>query len=170
LESVETPKSPPGLPDWEKVATELATHQHLTLQLLWLEYKEQNPEGLSESEIWHLYMTLTRVEEAFRALKSDLGLRPVYHQLARRTSAHLFISVLAYHLYGAIAYELSTKGDTRRPSTILERLTTHMRAIATLTDDKRKVHHIRISTTPDPEQRKIFESLGILTPYRGELR
>jgi hypothetical protein len=33
--SVETPKSPPGLPDWEKVATELATHQHLTLQLLW---------------------------------------------------------------------------------------------------------------------------------------
>ena len=115
-------------------------------------------------------MTLTRVEEAFRALKSDLGLRPVYHQLARRTSAHLFISVLAYHLYGAIAHELSTKGDTRRPSTILERLTTHMRAIATLTDDKRKVHHIRISTTPDPEQRKIFESLGILTPYRGELR
>ncbi len=123
-----------------------------------------NQEGLKESEIWHLYMTLTRVEEAFRALKSDLGLRPVYHQLAHRTSAHLFISVLAYHLYGAIAYELSTKGDSRRPSTVLKRLATHVRATVTLTDDKRKVHHIRVSTTPDPDQRKIFESLGIRDP------
>ena len=125
---------------------------------------ETNKEGLSKEEIWHLYVTLTRVEEAFRALKSDLGLRPVYHQLARRTSAHLFISVLAYHLYGAIAYELSTKSDTRRPSTILERLATHMRATVTLTDGERKVHHLRVSTTPDPDQRQIFDSLGISDP------
>jgi transposase len=125
---------------------------------------ETNKEGLSQEEIWHLYVTLTRVEEAFRALKSDLGLRPVYHQLARRTSAHLFISVLAYHLYGAIAYELSTKSDTRRPSTILERLATHMRATVTLTDGERKVHHLRVSTTPDPDQRQIFDSLGISDP------
>ena len=125
---------------------------------------ETNKEGLSQEEIWHLYVTLTRVEEAFRALKSDLGLRPVYHQLARRTSAHLFISVLAYHLYGAIAYELSTKSDSRRPSTILERLATHMRATVTLTDGERKVHHLRVSTTPDPDQRQIFDSLGISDP------
>ena len=125
---------------------------------------ETNKEGLSKEEIWHLYMTLTRVEEAFRALKSDLGLRPVYHQLARRTSAHLFISVLAYHLYGAIGYELSTKSDSRGPSTILERLATHMRATVTLTDGERKVHHLRVSTTPDPDQRQIFESLGISDP------
>ncbi|MHB1522326.1 MAG: IS1634 family transposase, partial [Ferrimicrobium sp.] len=89
---------------------------------------------------------------------------PVYHQLARRTSAHLFISVLAYHLYGAIAYELSTKSDTRRPSTIFERLATHMRATVTLTAAERKVHHLRVSTTPDPDQRQIFDSLGISDP------
>ncbi|WP_298339463.1 hypothetical protein [Ferrimicrobium sp.] len=40
--SVATPKSTPGLPDWGQVTTELATHHHLTLQLLWFEYKEQN--------------------------------------------------------------------------------------------------------------------------------
>ncbi|SHF02959.1 hypothetical protein SAMN02745225_02292 [Ferrithrix thermotolerans DSM 19514] len=117
---------------------------------------ETNKEGLSNEEIWHLYMTLTRVEEAFRALKSDLGLRPLYHQLARRTCAHLFISVLAYHLYGAIAYELTTKTDTRRPLTILARLATHVRATVTLTDIERKVHHLRVSNTPDPDQRQIF--------------
>ena len=125
---------------------------------------ETNKEGLSKEEIWHLYMTLTRVEEAFRALKSDLGLRPVYHQLARRTSAHLFISVLAYHLYGAIGYELSNKSDTRRPSTIFERLATHMRATVTLTDAERKVHHLRVSTTLDPDQRQILDSLQIGDP------
>jgi transposase len=125
---------------------------------------ETNQEGLSNEEIWHLYMTLTRVEEAFRALKSDLGLRPVYHQLARRTCAHLFISVLAYHLYGAIAYELTTKTDTRRPSTILARLATHVRATVTLTDKERQVHHLRVSSTPDPEQRQIYDTLGISDP------
>jgi hypothetical protein len=49
-------------------------------------------------------------------------------------------------------YEMSVKGDDRRPSTIFERLATHVRATVTLTDDKRKVHHIRISTTQDPDR------------------
>ena len=52
----------------------------------------------SAEDIWTLYMTLTRVDEAFRCMKSDLGTRPVYHQIAGRTKGHLFISVLAYHL------------------------------------------------------------------------
>lgn len=58
---------------------------------------ETNRRDLNSEEIWRLYMTLTKVEGAFRALKSDLGMKPVYHQLARRTAAHLFISVLACH-------------------------------------------------------------------------
>ena len=57
---------------------------------------------LDAEEIWHTYMTLVKVEDAFRDLKSDLGLRPIYHQLGRRTAAHLFISVLAYHLLSQI--------------------------------------------------------------------
>ncbi len=65
----------------------------------------------SAEEIWHLYMTLTRVEEAFRCMKSDLGTRPVYHQIERRTKGHLFISVLAYHLLINIEYKLRQAGD-----------------------------------------------------------
>ena len=49
----------------------------------------------SAEDIWSLYMTLTRVEEAFRCMKSELGTRPIFHQIARRTQAHLSISVLA---------------------------------------------------------------------------
>ncbi|MCL4449396.1 MAG: transposase, partial [Actinobacteria bacterium] len=64
---------------------------------------------LNAKEIWNLYMTLVRVEEAFRSLKSDLGLRPVYHQLAERTAAHLFISVLAVPYYGWNRIRLADK-------------------------------------------------------------
>ena len=99
-------------------------------------------------EIWRLYMTLVRVEEAFKSLKSDLGLRPVYHQRPDRTAAHLFISVLAYHLMAAIEYDLRASGDTRRWSTIKEILSTHIRSTIIFTDDKDQIHHLRALLLP----------------------
>ena len=129
---------------------------------------ETNRKDLESQEIWRLYMTLTKVEGAFRALKSDLGLRPIHHQLARRTAAHLFISVLAYHLYSAIGFTLSQAKDTRSISTILSELKTHSRLTVMLTDDKAQIHHLRISSTPDPTQRKIYEILGVKDPLKRQ--
>jgi hypothetical protein len=62
----------------------------------------RGPDELSEGELSNPYIALTRIENAFRSLKSDLGLPLVYHQLARRTGVHLFIAVLSYHLLAAI--------------------------------------------------------------------
>ena len=129
---------------------------------------ETNRKDLESEEIWHLYMTLTKVEGAFRTLKSDLGLRPIYHQLARRTAAHLFISVLAYHLYSAITLTLSEAGDTRSISTVLTQLKTHSRLTVMLTDKKAQVHHLRISSSPDPVQRKIYEILKVKDPLKRQ--
>ena len=129
---------------------------------------ETNRKDLESEEIWRLYMTLTKVEGAFRALKSDLGLRPIHHQLGRRTAAHLFISVLAYHLYSVISLTLSEAGDTRSISTILTQLKTHSRLTVMLTDDKAQIHHLRISSTPDPAQRKIYEILGVKDPLKRQ--
>ena len=116
---------------------------------------------LTETEIWSIYTTLTKVEDAFRALKSDLGLRPVYHQLARRTAAHLFISVLAYHILCAIELSLRAQGDKRRWSTINDELSTHMRTTMVLTNDKGIVYHLRHSGAPEPNQKEIYRLLGI---------
>lgn len=129
---------------------------------------ETNRKDLDAEEIWRLYMTLTRVEDGFRALKSDLGLRPIYHHLGRRTAAHLFISVLAYHLYSAITLTLSEAGDTRSISTILSELKTHSRLTVMLTDDQAQIHHLRISSTPDPTQRRIYEILGVRDPLKRQ--
>ncbi|MDR1872434.1 MAG: transposase, partial [Deltaproteobacteria bacterium] len=51
---------------------------------------------LTPEEIWRTYIRLTKLESVFRSLKSELGLRPVYHQKKRRIDSHLFISILAY--------------------------------------------------------------------------
>jgi transposase len=120
----------------------------------------------SAEEIWELYMTLTRVEEAFRCLKSDLGTRPVYHQIARRTEGHLFISVLAYHLLVNIEYKMEMAGDSRRWSTTRKVLSTHQRSTVILIDDKLRIHHVRISGQPEPSHSKIYDALKI-RPGRG---
>src|SRR5215510_1934901 len=74
--------------------------------------------GLDDIGLWKLYMTQTRVESAFRSMKSDLGMRPVYHQNGQRSAAHLFITVLGYHMLATIANRLVESLDTREWSTI----------------------------------------------------
>src|SRR5699024_7427267 len=112
-------------------------------------------------EVWQLYTTLTKIEDAFRSLKSDLGMRPVYHQLAERTKGHLFISVLAYHLLISIEFQLKEKGDHRSWSTIKKQLSTHQRSTVILTDEKDQIHHIRVSGTSEESHNEIYQLLGI---------
>lgn len=69
-------------------------------------YMKTNRADLTEKEIWKLYVSLTKVESAFRFLKSNLGLRPVFHEKEERIEGHLFISVLAYHVLISIQNQL----------------------------------------------------------------
>jgi transposase len=122
---------------------------------------ETSHQDLSASEIWRLYSTLTKVEDAFRCLKTDLGVRPVYHQLNNRTEAHLFISVLAYHLLICIEQKLSDHGDNRRWATIRKELSTHQRSTVIMTDEDDKIHHIRVSGMPEKSHKEIYHILGV---------
>jgi hypothetical protein len=94
--------------------------------------------------------------QAFRDLKTDLGFRPVHHQLVERTEAHLFISVLAYHLLNLIECELRDSGDHRRWYTIKDVLSTHRRTTVIMTDDEDQIHHIRCSGVPETEHKEII--------------
>lgn len=121
-----------------------------------------NRKDLSDEEIWQLYIMLTRVEKAFRDVKSNLGLRPIYHQKETRVDGHIFVSVLAYHLLHAIEYSLRSKQDTRSWHTIKQIVQTHQVLTIVLPDaDGTKVHHIRVATEPDTEQKEVYEKLGI---------
>lgn len=125
---------------------------------------ETSHQDLGATEIWKLYTTLTQVEEAFRSLKTDLGMRPVYHQNKNRTEGHLFISVLAYHLLICIEKQLSEQQDHRRWSTVRKVLSTHQRSTIMITDEHDQIHHIRVSGTPESAHHEVYRLLQIKDP------
>ena len=61
--------------------------------------------------LWRTYTMLTNLESVLRSLKTDLGLRPVFHQIDRRVEGHLFISVLAYHFVHTLRLQLKAQGN-----------------------------------------------------------
>ena len=122
---------------------------------------EASRKQLAAVDIWQEYITLTRVEGAFRDLKSDLGLRPVYHQNAARTKAHLFIGVLAYHLLVGIETRLRWQNDHREWNTIRSILETYQRTTVMMTSADDELIQIRVSGTPEASHHEIFKRLGV---------
>lgn len=116
---------------------------------------------MSDQEVWKQYMMLTRVEAAFRDMKSPLAVRPVYHQLQNRVEAHIFVCVLAYHLLVAIEKLLQANGITSSWETVRKQLSTHQVVSALLPSTAGKMLEIRRDTTPDGTQKAIYSALGI---------
>jgi transposase len=124
-------------------------------------YLRSSRSDLDAKELWSLYMMLNRVEDSFRYLKSDLGLRPVYHQKDKRMEGHLFISVLAYHLLASIQKRLMEQGIHYRWDTIRTRMSNQTRVTTSITNDKGERIHIRATTDPEPFHFEIYRALGL---------
>ncbi len=116
---------------------------------------------LNEEEIWSLYVMLTNVEDAFRSLKSELALRPIYHQKEQRADAHLFITVLAYHLLNTIQTQLRSHDIHMQWWNIREQLTSHVRTTTAMTTKDGRRIHLRKSTQPEPFHKRIYDALGL---------
>ncbi len=117
-------------------------------------------------DILKSYHSLTRIEAAFKSLKTDLGIRPVYHQTGQRSMGHLFISVLAYHLLNTIELDLASEGERVKWSTIRDELSTHMRTTVILTGTDGGIYHTRVSSRPEPRHREIYDLLKIKDPLK----
>lgn len=122
---------------------------------------ETSHQNLEAEDIWRMYMTLTRVESSFKSIKTDLGTRPIYHQLAHRTSGHLFISVLAYHLLISMEYRLRKRGSDISWKTARNILSTHQRQTVMMTNDKSEIIHVRVTGTPESSHREIYQALQV---------
>ena len=127
-------------------------------------------QDLSAEEIWRTYILLTRVEDAFRDLKSPLMERPIFHHLEHRTQTHIFLCVLAYHLLTAIEHRFLQAGIHTSWRTLREHLRTHQVATIVLPTTGRRVLKIRKATTPEPVHRQIYATLRIpvevMTPVK----
>lgn len=119
---------------------------------------------LSDMEIWDLHKMLTRVESAFRSMKSSLGLRPIFHHKEVRSDAHLFISVLAYHILHAVEWESRRHGDNRFWSSLRDELSTHQRLTVEFdqhTASGVQHHHLRLCARAEPGHALIYRNLGL---------
>ena len=125
---------------------------------------------MDAEEIWRTYTTLTRVESAFRDLKSTLDMRPVYHRKETRVETHIFLCVLAYHLQVAIEHTLHEAGDSTSWEFLREELSTHQTATIVLPTADGRTLAIRRCGVPETRHREIYRMLGIpaemMTPIR----
>ena len=107
----------------------------------------------------------TDLEAVFRSLKSELGLRPIYHRKPLRAEGHLFITVIAYQLVQVIRKRLAENGSRGCGSaswTTLRRiLGGRQRVTATLKRADGRTVHVRKATRPEPKQQAILDALGI---------
>ena len=120
-----------------------------------------NRDDLTDSEIWQMYLMLTRVEAAFRNLKTDLKIRPNFHQKERRVEGHVFITVLAYHLLHAIEHVLRENNCTSSWATVKRVVSSHTYSTITLPSPDGTVIHLRKPSVPEPAHYEIYKMLNI---------
>ena len=118
-------------------------------------------QDLSDEEIWRLYMLLTRVEAAFRAMKSPLMERPIFHHLEHRVQTHIFLCVLAYHLLVTIEKRCLDQGVHTSWATLCEQLSTHHVVTVVLPSTNGQILRIRKPSTPEAIHREIYGTLQI---------
>jgi len=124
----------------------------------------------SEQQLWTTYVMLTEIETTFRSFKSELGLRPVYHQKEERVTGHLFITLLAYHLVHTLRYQLKQQGIHLSWDSIRNIMSTQQRMTITLPTDDHKTIHLRTTTKAEVRQKQIYNALGIKPDLIGKYK
>jgi len=127
-----------------------------------------NLEGQTAEELWTKYIQLTEAEGAFRALKSELAIRPLFHQLEHRVKAHLLVAFLGYALWVTLKHLLHRRGTGLTPARALAQLATLQSADIILpTTDGREIRLRRVAT-PTPEQQRLLDQLDVTIPTHLE--
>ncbi len=116
--------------------------------------------------LWKSYIQLTEAEAAFRALKSELSIRPIFHQLERRAKAHILVAFLGYALWVTLKHLLIRKGSAFSPAQALSLMGTLMSADIVLPTTEGREIRLRRVTTPRAEQKQLLDLLGIAIPDR----
>ena len=123
-----------------------------------------NLTGRTPAELWTFYMQLVQVEEAFKNLKGDLRVRPVYHQKMERIEAHLLVAFLAYTLHVCLRQRLKAVAGGLTSRAVLEKFcAVQMVDVHLPTTDGRTVILTR-HTQPEKELQMLLEQLHLTLP------
>ena len=122
--------------------------------------------GQDPAKLWEYYIQLTEIEQAFKELKHDLSLRPIYHQNDNRIDAHIFVSFIAYCLLTTLKHRAKQKAPGLTPRAVLEKFSAmQMVDVHLPTTDKRLLILPRY-TQPDPDLRLLLAQLKLRLPQQ----
>jgi len=118
--------------------------------------------------LWQTYVQLTEAEAAFRIHKSELGLRPIWHQKAERVQAHILVCFLGYVLWKTLEQWQKRAGLGQSPRTVLDELARIQSSdvVLPLADGSGRELRIRCVVRPDKAQAMLLERLGLRLPER----
>jgi transposase len=143
----------------------------------WARYSEgcyilrTNVMDWTPEDLWRTYIQLTEAEAAFRIHKSDLSLRPVWHQKTERVQAHILVCFLAYVMWKTLEQWQQRAGLGNSPRTILEELARIHSAdvVLPIADQRNRELRLRCVVRPDKSQAALLDRLGIRLPQRLRL-
>ncbi len=162
---------------WRLVEIKVSKEGKLTYRLLKEKLREitrregryllrSNLSAEDPAQIWKLYILLTQVEEAFKNLKGDLAVRPIYHQVETRIEAHIFVAFLSFCMHATLRHKLRLKAPGLTPRAVLEQLSAiQMLDVHFPTTDGRTLIFNRY-TMPNKTQKLLIEQLGLQLPVQ----
>lgn len=116
------------------------------------------------AKLWQFYLQLVEVEAAFKTLKGDLAIRPIFHQEQERIEAHIFLAFLAYCLHVTLGNQLKAHAPGLTPRTVFEKFAAvQMIEVNIPTTDGRELSLTRY-TQPEPELKLLLEKLKLTLP------
>ena len=112
-------------------------------------------------KMWRTYVTLTDLEAVFRSLKSELGLRPIFHRKEARGDAHLFISVLAYQFVQIVRARLAEHGIHDTWSSLREILRVQRRSTSRFNMRGDRMLSVRKASEPEADLAQLYSALAL---------
>jgi hypothetical protein len=120
--------------------------------------------GREPAELWEFYIQLVEIEAAFKNLKDDLALRPIFHQLEHRIEAHIFVAFIAYCLHVTLRARLRPLAPGLTPRAVLDKFATiQMIDVHFPTTDGRTLILSRY-TYPERDHKLLLEQLKLTLP------
>jgi transposase len=117
-------------------------------------------------DLWKTYIGLTQVEDAFRASKQDLGLRPIFHHTEERTQAHILVCFLALVMWRTLQHWMDGCGLGTAPRKLLEHMAEVRSLDVVLPTDTGTELRLRTVSKPDKHLAILLEKLGLLLPNK----
>lgn len=147
------------------------TEKGIVTDINWIRVKgRERPKGeyflrytkqaIAEDKIWDAYNLTRDVESVFRCLKTDLDIRPIYHQKDEYIEPHIWLGILAYQVVNYIRRNLKQQDIHHSWSTIVKKMKSMQSSLVTVNTDKNEKLYIKLCTRPSKDQKVIFDALN----------